>query len=227
MTPGKQRFLYLLLCTPAMLLLASCGENSRTHGLTVVRAESGPVNIHQMGGDIEVKEAPQGADLETMGGNIRLGRVESAARLHTMGGNITVDHAGGSVAADTMGGEIRIESVDGPLKASTMGGNITARIVGTSNERRDIELSSKGGTIRLTVPRDFPMDVRVTVAYTKGSSQDFRIDEHLGLTQRMSRDWEDGFGSARKFIRASGSVGNGQNHVTIDTVNGDVILRQE
>ena len=76
----------------------------------------------------------------------------------------------------TMGGEIRINSVYGPLKLSTMGGNITARVVGTSNEPRNIEMSSKGGTIRLTVPKDFPMDVRVTLAYTRNSRQDFRID---------------------------------------------------
>jgi hypothetical protein len=34
-------------------------------------------------------------------------------------------------------------------------------------------------------------------------------------------------GSPRKYIRAMGQVGNGLNHVTINTVNGDVILKQE
>jgi len=34
-------------------------------------------------------------------------------------------------------------------------------------------------------------------------------------------------GSPRKYIYATGRVGNGQNHVEIDTINGDVILRQE
>jgi DUF4097 and DUF4098 domain-containing protein YvlB len=180
-----------------------------------------------MGGDIDVKEAPQGADLQTMGGNIHLGRAGSSAKLQTMGGNITVEQAGGSVDAQTMGGEIRINSAFGPIKASTMGGDITARVVGASAGRRDVELSSKSGTIRLTVPKDFPMEVRVTLAYTRNSSQDFRIDEHLGLSQKMSPDWETGFGTARKFIRAEGRVGNGQSRVTIETINGDVILRQE
>jgi DUF4097 and DUF4098 domain-containing protein YvlB len=196
--------------------------------MTVVSAHSdGPVSIHQMGGDIDVKEAPQGATLETMGGNIHLGHVDSAAKLHTMGGNVTVDRAGGSVDAETMGGEIRINSAFGPIKASTMGGDITARVVGTSNDRRDIQLSSKAGTISLTVPKDFPMEIRVALAYTKNSSQEFRISEHMGLTQKVSPDWESGFGTPRKFIRAEGKVGNGQNRVTIDTINGDVILRQE
>ena len=224
----RQSSIHILLGAALVLLLASCSEDSHRRGLTVVRAQSETaVSIHRMGGDIDVKEAPQGADLETMGGNIRLGQVESAARLRTMGGNITVEHAGGSVDASTMGGEIRLNNAYGPLKASTMGGNITARVFGTSNEQRDIELSSKGGTIRLTVPKDFPMEIRVTLAFTRNSSQDFRIDEHLGLAQKVSSDWEDGFGTARKFIRASGRVGNGLNRVTIQTINGDVIIRQE
>ena len=34
-------------------------------------------------------------------------------------------------------------------------------------------------------------------------------------------------GSPRKYIRAKGRVGSGLNHVVINTVNGDVILKQE
>lgn len=225
--PASKWTFFLLLSLSTLLLLTSCIDVSHGDGLTVVRAESGPVSIHRIGGDIEVKTAPEGANLETMGGNIRVGQVSSSARLHTMGGNITVERADGSVDAATMGGEIRINTVYGPLKLSTMGGNITTHVVGTSNQPRDIEMSSKGGTIRLTVPKDFPMDVHVTLAYTRNSRQDFRIEEHLGLTQKISSDWEDEFGTSRKFIRAAGRVGNGQNHVTIDTVNGDVILHQE
>ena len=228
MAAAKLLPIRILLTTLPLLLLTSCCGRSHHRGMTVVSAHSdGPLSIHQMGGDIDVKEAPQGASLETMGGNIRLGHVESAAKLHTMGGNITVDRAGASVDAQTMGGEIRINSAFGPIKASTMGGDISAKIVGTSNQQRNIELDSKGGTISLTVPRDFPMEIRVTLAYTKNSSREFSISEHLGLTQRVSPDWESGFGSPRKFIRATGRVGNGQNHVTINTINGDVILRQE
>ena len=227
MTPCRQALFGLVVSTPALMFFTSCIDISDPDGRTVLRAESGPVRIHRMGGEIDVKEAPRGADLETMGGNIRVGQVGSAARFHTMGGNITVERADGSVDAGTMGGEIRLNSAFGPIKASTMGGSITVRVLGASNQRRDIQLSSKGGTIRLTVPKDFPMDIRVTLAFTRNSKQDFRIDEHLGLTQKESSDWEDGFGTPRKFIRAAGRVGDGQNHVTIDTVNGDVILHQE
>ena len=189
--------------------------------------ETGAVRIARMGGEIDVKDAPHGADLSTMGGDIHLGDVASFAKISTMGGVVTVDHAKCSVDATTMGGGISIGHVDGPVKASTMGGDITVRMAGTSDERRDVDLSSMGGTVTLTVPKDFPMDVRITLAYTKNAPRSYEIIDHIGLEQRETPDWDNSFGSPRKYIRAQGRVGNGMNHVTIKTTNGDVILKQE
>lgn len=190
-------------------------------------SDSGVVSIHRMGGDIDVADAPNGAKLHTMGGSIHLGKVRSFATVGTMGGSVEIDDAQGPVKADTMGGNITLKSVDGPIHASTMGGNITVRETGTSSGGRDIELSSKGGTVQLTVPKDFPMQVRITLAYTKNAPEHYRIIEHAGLTQHESADWDRSIFTPRKYIRAEGTVGNGSNRITIETVNGDVILRQE
>jgi len=188
---------------------------------------SGTVSIHRMGGDIDVKDAPRGATLNTMGGNIHVGNVDSFANLKTMGGTITIDHAKGSVDATSMGGEISIGQANGAIKATSMGGDITARMVGTSSGERDVELTSHGGAVTLTVPKDFPMDVRITLAYTKNAPKSYEIIDHIGLEQRESSDWDTSNGTARKYIRARGRLGSGLNHVTIETVNGDVILKQE
>jgi DUF4097 and DUF4098 domain-containing protein YvlB len=190
-------------------------------------SDSGAVNISQMGGGIDVKDAPHGADLSTMGGDIHLGSVASFAKVKTMGGNVSIDQATGSIDASTMGGEITIGEANGAIKASTMGGNIQARMVGTSSGRRDVELTSMGGTITLTVPKGFPMDVRITLAYTKSAHRTFQIIESADLEQRETPDWDFSKGTPRKYIRAQGRVGNGLNHVVINTVNGDVILKQE
>ncbi len=190
-------------------------------------SDSGQVTVAKMGGEIDVKSAPHGANLSTMGGDIHLGDVASSAKVKTMGGVITIDHATGSVDASTMGGPITIGHVEGALKASTMGGEITARMAGTSSSERDVELTSHGGTITLTVPKDFPMDVRIQLAYTKNAPRTYEIIDHIGLEKRETSDWDNSFGSPRKYIRARGRVGNGLNHVVIETINGDVILKQE
>jgi DUF4097 and DUF4098 domain-containing protein YvlB len=189
--------------------------------------DSGAIHISKMGGGIDVENAPHGADLSTMGGDIHVGDVAGYAKVSTMGGPITIDHATGSVNASTMGGGISIGHADGPIKASTMGGDISARIVGDSSSERDVELTSHGGTITLTVPKDFPMDVRITLVYTKNAPRSYEIIDHIGLQQQETPDWDYSEGSPRKYIRAAGRVGSGLNHVVIKTTNGDVILKQE
>ena len=129
--------------------------------------DSGEVNITKMGGGIDVSEAPHGASLTTMGGGIHLGTVAVFAKVSTMGGGIDIDRSTGTVDATSMGGGITIGTANGPIKASTMGGDIKVRELGSSSEERDIELTSKGGTIELTVPKDFPMEVRIILESTK------------------------------------------------------------
>jgi len=180
-----------------------------------------------MGGDIDVPDAPDGADLSTMGGNIRIGTVGNGASAKTMGGDIVIEHADGSADVSTMGGKITLQQVSGPVHAGTMAGDVTVHLAGPSSGRRDVHLSSMAGAILLTVPKDFGMDVRIKLAYTKNSSQDFRVDQHLGLAERQTTEWETSRGTPRKYIYVSGRVGNGQSQVTIETVNGDVILKQE
>jgi DUF4097 and DUF4098 domain-containing protein YvlB len=155
-----------------------------------------------------------------------VGNVAESATLKTMGGGIDVDNSTGPVNANTMGGAITISTANGPIKATTMGGDIKVRETGSSTGERDIELSSKGGRIELTVPKDFPMSVRITLAYTK-ADRGYHIEQNAGLATQETDDWDHSFGTPRKYIRAAGRVGNGLNKVSIDTINGDVILHQE
>jgi DUF4097 and DUF4098 domain-containing protein YvlB len=226
MTIHKPSVIFLLVLTGAVsTLLLGC----RSHrGLeSEARADGGALTISKMGGEIDVDDAPHGATLSTMGGDIRLKNVSEFAKVKTMGGNVTIDNAEASVDATTMGGDVTVKSANGAVKATTMGGDVTARLIGSSDQRRDIELSSLGGTITLIVPKDFPMDVRIQLAYTRSANKSFDIIQHAGLSQRESADWDTSQGSPRKYIYAEGRVGSGLNHVEIKTINGDVILKQE
>ncbi len=226
MTIHKPSAALLLICTGSMLLCCSaCRHHRRMESES--RSDSGALTISKMGGEIDVADAPQGATLSTMGGDIRLGSVGEYAKIKTMGGNVTVDNAEASVDATTMGGNINLKSVNGAVKATTMGGDITARLAGASDQQRNVELTSNGGTITLIVPKDFPMDVHIKLAYTKSANKSFDIIQHAGLSQRESSDWDTSQGTPRKYIYAEGRVGSGLNHVDIKTINGDVILKQE
>jgi len=229
MTIHKPSVVILLVLTGAISASLSGCKYSRSRSPLDAEAvsDTGALTISKMGGEIDVAEAPHGATLSTMGGDIHLGRVASFASVKTMGGSVTIDHAEASVDATTMGGNINLKGVDGPVHATTMAGDITAHLVGSLSAQRDVHLTSNSGTITLIVPKDFPMDVRIKLAYTRNSDKTFDIIDHMGLTHRQSADWDTSQGTPRKYIYAEGRVGSGQNHVEISTINGDVILKQE
>lgn len=220
--------LSLILACAVAIALSGCKDTGGPDGQTgAAAAGSGPIRIAKMGGGIDVENAPLGASLTTMGGNIQLNNVASFAKVKTMGGNIAIDHANASIDATTMGGTIAIDNANGSIKATSMGGGITVRVVGSSSSPRDIDLTTMAGGVQLTVPRDFPMNVRINLAYTKDSAGKYRIVDDVGLTQSQTTDWDLLDGSPRKYIRASGVVGSGLNHVTINAINGNVVLKQE
>lgn len=170
---------------------------------------SGVLSMRSMGGDIELDDAPNGADLQTMGGFIKL------------------RHAGGNVRAHTMGGRITLGEVDGSIKATTMGGDVTARMIGDpSRGDRDVEISSMGGDIDVTVPAGLSMDIDVEIAYTRKHEGDYRVISDVPLKQSVSENWSRAEGDARKKITATGSVGGGKNRVRIRTINGNVRINR-
>jgi DUF4097 and DUF4098 domain-containing protein YvlB len=229
MTIHKPSVVILLVLTGVISAALTGCKHHRSRSPLDAEAvtDTGAISVSKMGGEIDVAEAPHGATLSTMGGDIHLGSVGEFASVKTMGGSVTIDHAEASVDATTMGGNITIKGVDGPLRATTMAGDITARMVGSSTAQRDVHLTSNSGTITLIVPKDFPMDVRIKLAYTRNADKTFDIIDHMGLTHRQSADWDTSQGTPRKYIYAEGRVGSGQNHVEIGTINGDVILKQE
>ncbi len=166
------------------------------------------VRLNSMGGDLDVAEAPHGANVHTMGGEIH---VRSA-----------MDH----VKAETMGGDIQIDSVDGWIDAKTMGGDVTARIVGDPGKgKKNASIVSFGGDIELTVPEGLSMDFDLKLAYTHHHN-DHRIESDFPLHIEESKEWDDSQGTPRKYIYGSGKVGTGENRIHIETINGNIRIKK-
>jgi DUF4097 and DUF4098 domain-containing protein YvlB len=173
------------------------------------QAKEGVVKISTMGGEIKVDNAPLGAD------------------VHTMGGEIRVKNAKVFVKARTMGGEITIEQVDGWIDATTMGGEITAVMVGDASKgKRDVDLSSKGGDIDLTLPAGISADFDIRLDYTKNSSQDYKIHSDFDIQIEEAKEWDYLRGNPRKTISGKGKIKGGQHRIRINTINGDIWIRK-
>jgi DUF4097 and DUF4098 domain-containing protein YvlB len=171
------------------------------------RNDAREVKISTMGGEIEVDDAPGGADVSTMGGEIR---IRSAKKY---------------VKAKTMGGEIKIDKIDGGVKATTMGGDIEVDMVGDPDQYdRDVVLSSMGGDIYLTVPAGLSMEFDIKLTLTRRTSNDYKIISDFPIEVEKTGDWEDS--GSRRFIYGTGNVAGGKNKIRIDTVNGDIIIKK-
>lgn len=180
----------------------------RAPGGSLAGMEKKTVNISTMGGDIEVDEAPAGAWVKTMGGDI------------------WVDNASRFVRASTMGGSVEIDLADGWVDASTMAGDVDVTITeGLGETENGARLSSLYGEISLELPAGLPLDLDLTIAYTKNSSQDFRIISDYDLDIEHSKDWDYSNGSPRKRIHGTATIGSGKYPVVIKTINGNVRLK--
>jgi DUF4097 and DUF4098 domain-containing protein YvlB len=171
---------------------------TRTHGESIGEQ----VKINTMGGDINVSEAPEGAD------------------VHTMGGDIRIDSAREFVKAKTMGGDIRIKEVDGWVQATTMAGDVDVTVIGG----HDVKLTSMHGEVTLVMPEGADLDIDIELDYTKNSSRDYQIISDFPIQQEESTDWDYDQGSPRKTIRATAAGGG--NRVVIRTINGNVYLKR-
>jgi DUF4097 and DUF4098 domain-containing protein YvlB len=168
------------------------------------------VNITTMGGSIEVDEAPAGAWVSTMGGNIDL------------------RNAAGFVKASTMGGDIEISVTDAWVDAKTMAGDVDVKIENGlgEGEKKGVKLASMSGDVSLALPADMPLDLDITISYTKNSSQNYKIISDFDLKIEESKDWDYSNGSPRKRIMGTARIGSGKYPVVVETVNGNIRIKK-
>lgn len=206
------------------------GQVKTMGGNVHLRDVVGEVEAHTKGGNVVYDNVQPGSGggssgtevkITTMGGNIQAPDAPFGAHLETMGGNIYIEQAREFVNAKTMGGNIVIGEVDGWVKATTMGGDISVTLVGSGE---DVRLNSMGGKIELTVPSGLSMDVDITLAYTRNSRQDYKIESDFPIELRRSDDWDYASGDPRKYVYGTGTIGGGGHKIKIKTVNGDVRL---
>jgi DUF4097 and DUF4098 domain-containing protein YvlB len=111
-----------------------------------------------------------------------------------------------------------------------MGGDVDVTLVGNPAEKnRDVDISSKGGDITLVVPAGLSMDVDIRLAYTRESGYDsksFRIESDFDLQEEHSKEWDDEYGSPRKYIYGKGKINGGKHRVRVETINGNVYLKK-
>jgi hypothetical protein len=180
------------------------GEN-----ITAKSAGGKEARIHRGGGEINLNDVPNGADIATGGGDI-----------HIASGR-------GRVRATTGGGNIEIGPTDGSIDAMTGGGNVTAAVIGlTAGMTHNVRIASGSGDVTITLPPGISAQFDIKLAYTHSSKQNYQIISDFGITQTASDTWSSAEGTPRKYIYGAGTIGSGENRITVRTVNGNVYIRR-
>ncbi|HEX6098320.1 MAG TPA: DUF4097 family beta strand repeat-containing protein [Thermoanaerobaculia bacterium] len=167
-------------------------------------AEGRHISQSSMGGDLEVRTAPDGATLRTMGGDIR------------------VDSAQGRVTAKTMGGNITVRDLSGPLDAGTMGGNVDVVV---NRADGDIEISSLGGHVELTLPANFSGTFEIELEQDEeGRRNEIVSDFPLQIQEKQKNYW---LRPDTTVLEGKGVNGTGKYRVRITTIGGDIRIRRK
>jgi DUF4097 and DUF4098 domain-containing protein YvlB len=211
------------------------GEVKTMGGSIRIENVDGDLDGSTMGGSVTYRNVtgrsstsnPEPLHLSTMGGSIEVDQAPNGAKLDTQGGSIEVNKAGNFVEAETMGGSIVIREIDGRVDASTMGGSVEVNMVGDPDKgNRDVYISSKGGSIDLTVPRGLSMNFDIELAQTKDAKRDYDIYSDFDIDKKKTDNWEGSWGSKKKYVYGTGQYKGGKNKIKIETVNGDIHIKE-
>jgi beta-lactamase regulating signal transducer with metallopeptidase domain/DUF4097 and DUF4098 domain-containing protein YvlB len=169
--------------------------------------EHGAVQIEKAGGSVELDDAPHGAVITTGGGSI------------------TVGSASDFVDASTGGGRIEIGPVAGSVHASTGAGDVAVTLVDPAGREQTVEIFTGSGDVEVVLPATLDAKFEIETAYTRETAP-AHIDSTWELEHQPVTGWDTHEGTARRYVRARGSAGNGRGLVRIKAVNGNVRLRR-
>lgn len=146
--------------------------------------------------------------------------------MSTGGGDVRIGRSVGFVSASSGGGDVTIGPVAGSVKAGTGAGTVQVWISKAGASERLIEVWSGSGSVVLELPPNLSARFELETAYTRGHGRKGRIESDWALDQEETDRWDDSEGTPRKYVRATGSVGNRGPLVVVRTVNGDITVRR-
>jgi len=183
------------------------GEFRVPQGLSSHNVSAETVTHSISGGEIALADAPAGAKVFTGGGDIRINNASRFVAAETGGGNITIEIEAGWVVAKTGTGDIEI---------------IVTSSLGDTGEGMDLYTGL--GEVTVTLPADASIQLDLDLAYTRMSSQDYKIDSDFDLSVEQTSNWDNEFGYPRKHIYGTATINGGKHRVTINCLNGNIRL---
>jgi len=210
------------------------GKVKTMGGRVLLENITGDVSGNSMGGNVIYKNVKSRSgkstgrvvQISTLGGAINVSDAPYGANAHTMGGNIHIKSAKEFIKAKTMGGDITVDSIDGWIKATTMGGNISVTMTGNPEKgNRDVNLTSMGGEITLTVPDGISMDYDLEIECSKSNCK-YYITSDFQKQKESFDSTGKSENKKRKHISAKATIRGGKHKIKIKTIDGNINLKR-
>ncbi|HEU4630997.1 MAG TPA: hypothetical protein VFS08_14700 [Gemmatimonadaceae bacterium] len=183
-----------------------------TSGAVRVSGTRGEVEIGTRSGAIDVTDVEGLVTLTSLAGAVTATDIEGDLAVNTAGGMVTARDVRGDVRAKTVGGAIDLRDIDSrSVSARSTGGPITFQ--GDLAEGGRYELVSHAGTVRLLLPEDASVELRVET-FTGAVESDFAVTL-TGGERRGTPPRTLGF-----------TLGDGEARVVVQTFSGNVVLQR-
>ena len=229
-------------------------DMSTSGGDVIAGKVTGKVTLHTSGGDVQMSDCSGDADLSTSGGGINVGNVGKTLSARTAGGDIVIGNVGGEATVSTAGGEIRVGKVTGSVTVKTAGGDIELKggsgLVRAKTAGGDITLTDLSGSVEAsTAGGDISAELRPSgsgrsrlsssggdlVLYVPANAK-ANIDAVIDIRGRWEEDEYDITSDFKpttydkkkdeKEIHATFNLNGGGETIELETVNGNIEVRQ-
>lgn len=174
-------------------------------------ANVGRIEIQSASADIALSDLTGGVQINNGNGRVTLSDMNGKIRVNTGNGDITFADVRGELEANTGNGTIEMTDVNGKINANAASGNITVNFGGESREPLSINTASGDIVVRF----DSNVNADLTV---KSLSGDIDLDEGFGINVRSTPPVGK---------EARGRIGAGGQPITINTISGDIAIRQQ
>lgn len=207
-------------------MLPEGGVISSMSGDVQIQTSNGPLSIRGVSGDIKISKNEGPTSLTTVSGDAQIGQGLGAVQIKTVSGDIAVAHAAGGAALMTVSGDTQLGEAAGDVTVKSTSGDQDVTLVSTGSVRKII-LETVSGDVTLHLPHDFGGTFDITLRQSRQQSA-VPLEQSLGLTVQFG-PWEkqEFLSSESRTITATGTVGNGRDHVTIHGVSGKVRILQD
>ena len=171
----------------------------------------GRIEIQSASADIALSDLTGGVQITNGNGQVTMSDMNGKIRVNTGNGDITFADVQGELEVNTGSGTIEMIDVNGKINANAANGDITVNFGGQSREPLSINTAS--GDIVVRFDSDVSADLTV-----KSLSGDIDIDESFGVGVRSTPPVGK---------EARGRIGAGGQPITINTMSGDIAIRQQ